>query len=374
MNKYIAIDLFCGAGGLSVGLKKAGFSLVLANEIEKDFAATYQLNHPGVKMINKDIHQVDFSKEIKALGSSPVHLVAGGPPCQGFSTVGAKNKKDPRNSLFFEFLRALSEIKPFYIFFENVAGFSKMYQGEAYRTLLSELDALEYNVISGVLEASEFGLPQKRHRTIIIGWNKQLPPVCFPKPNHCENPNFLGLKPKITLMEAISDLPELELGSFVKSYASEPQNPYQEKLRSQVSELTEHNCANYGSKMREILSLIPSGGSVKDLPDRLKPKNYFSNTYARLLPHTPSPTITRNFGTPSSSRCIHPFQNRALSTREGARLQGFADDFIFVGSKGSKNLQIGNAVPPVIGEVVAKEILLSFERSLADAKLLREIG
>jgi DNA (cytosine-5)-methyltransferase 1 len=112
--------------------------------------------------------------------------------------------------------------------------------------------------------------------------------------------------------------------------------------------------------MREILSIIPEGGSVTDLPVRLRPKSYFANTYARLIPNAPSPTITRNFGTPSSSRCVHPFQNRALSTREGARLQGFPDEYIFTGSKTSKNLQIGNAVPPIFGKIIAIEILKSY--------------
>nr|WP_237732020.1 DNA cytosine methyltransferase [Bathymodiolus thermophilus thioautotrophic gill symbiont] len=125
--------------------------------------------------------------------------------------------------------------------------------------------------------------------------------------------------------------------------------------------LTEHNASNYGAKMQEILSLVPQGGSVNDLPKRLMSKSYFSNTYARLLPYTVAPTITRNFGTPSSSRCIHPFQNRALSTREGARLQGFPDNYVFYGSKTSKNLQIGNAVPPVLGEVIGQQIINSMQ-------------
>jgi DNA (cytosine-5)-methyltransferase 1 len=112
-----------------------------------------------------------------------------------------------------------------------------------------------------------------------------------------------------------------------------------------------------------ILSLIPQGGSVLDLPEWLRPKGYFHNTYARLVNDRPAPTITRNFGTPSSSRCIHPTQNRALSTREGARLQGFPDSYQFIGSKCSKNLQIGNAVPPLLAEVVAKQIISSLKKT-----------
>jgi DNA (cytosine-5)-methyltransferase 1 len=141
------------------------------------------------------------------------------------------------------------------------------------------------------------------------------------------------------------------------AYTSSAQNAYQQALRGDCEVLTEHNSANYGEKMRQILALIPPGGTVDDLPAVLRPKAYFSNTYARLWADRPTPTITRNFGTPSSSRCVHPTQNRALSTREGARLQGFPDSYQFMGSKISKNLQIGNAVPPIFGFVLAQEIV-----------------
>lgn len=160
-------------------------------------------------------------------------------------------------------------------------------------------------------------------------------------------------------MQAISDLPPIEAGEEKNYYIGSPRNPYQKELRGSQKVLTEHNAANYGEKMREILRLVPPGGTVNNLPQRLRPQKYFGNTYARLVPDQPSPTITRNFGTPSSSRCIHPFQNRALSTREGARLQGFPDHYQFYGSKVSKNLQIGNAVPPIFGEVIAREIIKS---------------
>ncbi len=184
--------------------------------------------------------------------------------------------------------------------------------------------------------------------------------VALPTATRAPGPH-LYLPQRMTLMEAISDLPALKSHDSSDSYLLPPQNPYQELMRDGCTKLTEHNSANYGEKMREILSLIPEGGCVNDLPERLRPKSYFSNTYARLVPDQPSPTVTRNFGTPSSSRCVHPFQNRALSTREGARLQGFPDSYQFVGSKGSKNLQIGNAVPPIFGEIIAKAIIAAQE-------------
>jgi DNA (cytosine-5)-methyltransferase 1 len=354
-----AIELFAGAGGLGAGLKNAGFEVVLANEIERDFAATYSINHPETMVLNEDIHSIDFAEVASRLGIGRVSLLSGGPPCQGFSTVGSKNRRDPRNSLFHEYLRAVAELSPECVLFENVSGFKSLYGGEAYRQLIRELGELGYDWTGGVLDASDFGLPQIRQRTIVLGWKKGLPPVSLPAPTHCDGANIFNLPPKLALMEAISDLPPIGSGDSSGVYHSPPLNEYQQKLRTGCSELTEHNASNYGEKMQEILSLIPAGGTVNDLPEHLRPQSYFANTYARLLPDRPSPTITRNFGTPSSSRCIHPFQNRALSTREGARLQGFPDAYRFHGSKISKNLQIGNAVPPILGEVVAREILKS---------------
>jgi len=359
------VELFAGAGGLSYGLCEAGFNIVLANEIDEQCAATFRANHPETTILTGDIHKINFKEALKQLDLSDIDLLSGGPPCQGFSTVGSKKKNDPRNNLFREYLRAVEEINPQFILFENVSGFKRMYNGVIYEEFLYSLDQLDYKTNSTVLEASDFGLPQNRQRTIIIGWKKNLPPVHLPTPTHSDIPGLFQLRKKVSLWEAISDLPEISTGKYASQYQHEPINDYQKKMRKNTTILTEHNAANYGEKMQEILKLIPQGGTVDDLPHRLRPKKYFKNTYARLLPDVPSPTITRNFGTPSSSRCIHPYQNRALSTREGARLQGFPDDYQFAGTKTSKNLQIGNAVPPVLGEIVGRKIM----KSLTDFRI-----
>lgn len=359
MNPLTAVDLFCGAGGLGVGLGRAGFHIVLANEIEPDFAATYRANHADCRLIVEDIAKIDFRARLAELGLSRIDLVAGGPPCQGFSTVGSKRIDDPRNSLFHQFLRTIEEILPGYVLFENVSGFMKLYDGVMFETLKRELGSLGYDTASGILEAADFGLPQRRKRTIVIGWRRGTAPVRLPEPTHCEGADLFGRLPYLPIMDAISDLPPIATDGQADEYLCAPKNDYQRRLRNGCSRLTEHNCSKYGEKMREILELIPPGGSVMDLPERLRPASFFKNTYARLVPNQPSPTITRNFGTPSSSRCVHPFQNRALSTREGARLQGFPDDYLFAGTKISKNLQIGNAVPPIFGEIIAREIVKS---------------
>ena len=357
MKKFSCIDLFCGAGGFSLGLSRNNIEIVFANEIEKDFAKTFKLNHPKTKMLNEDIHNVDFKDELKKIGYKSIDILCGGPPCQGFSTVGSKNKKDKRNSLFWEFLRAVNETNPKAVIFENVAGFKSLYNGQAYETLIHELESIGYSVFTGVLNAADYGLPQLRKRTIVIGIAKGYP-FEFPKFSKSKNKNLFKDK-YLTVMSAISDLPKLNVGEEKNKYSCKPKNDYQKKMRGSSKILTEHNCSNYGVKMQKIISLVPPKGDISDLPFSLRPKKYFNNVYARIDPTKPSPTITRNFGTPSSTRCIHPFQNRALSTREGARLQGFPDNFIFYGSKTSKNLQIGNAVPPLLGEIIGKQILKS---------------
>lgn len=346
------VDLFAGAGGMCLGLERAGINIVLANEIDDNSSETHKANFPGCRMLVEDIGDVDFRKEVRLAGHDGVDVVAGGPPCQGFSTVGKKDRRDPRNSLFRQYLRCVEELSPKYIIFENVSGFRRLYGGEAYDRTVEGLEALGFDHVSAVLDASLYGTPQCRERTIILGWRRGLGPLELPKPTHGES-----LKPPVTLWEAISDLPSLGPGKSGLDYECPPQNEYQILMRSGDPGLRDHTCSNYGDRMSLVMSHVPPGGSIMDVPEQLRPKGYFKNTYARLLPDRPAPTITRNFGTPSSSRCIHPFQDRALSTREGARLQGFPDSFIFKGGKVSKNLQIGNAVPPMLAEAIGRCIV-----------------
>ena len=152
MKSLSCIDLFAGAGGFSLGLSRNNIEIVIANEIEKDFAKTFELNHPKTKMLNEDIHNIDFKNELKKIGYKSIDILCGGPPCQGFSTVGSKNKRDKRNSLFWEFLRAVNETTPKAVIFENVAGFKSLYNGKAYETLIYELEKIGY----GYLQCFEY--------------------------------------------------------------------------------------------------------------------------------------------------------------------------------------------------------------------------
>ncbi len=355
---FNSIDLFSGAGGLSCGLAQEGIRSLVAVEINKDFAETYMRNHKKCLVIAEDIGNINFSEVLRNIHPEGIDLVCGGPPCQGFSTVGKKDEKDKRNSLFWQFLRVVEEINPRMVLFENVSGFKKLYKGIAFNTLVSELSTIGYKVKSEILDAANYGSPQHRKRTIVVGYKDGIT-FDFPVPTHSKNGNLFTKKYNI-LSDAISDLPPLDSNDESKTYL-EPKTTLQKELRGKEKILTEHNSANYGEKMKLIMSLVPKNGSIKDVPKQLRPKSCFGNTYARLDNDLPSPTITRNFGTPSSSRCIHPFQNRALSTREGARLQGFPDSYIFYGTKTSKNLQIGNAVPIHLAKALGKEIFKSLK-------------
>ena len=216
MKKLIGIDLFCGAGGFSLGLSKNNIDIVLANEIEKDFAKTFELNHTKTKMLNEDISNINFKKKLKKIGYKSIDILCGGPPCQGFSTVGSKNKKDKRNSLFWEFLRAVNETNPKVVIFENVAGFKSLYNGQAYETLIRELENIRYNVSSDILNSADYGLPQLRKRTIVVGILKEYS-FEFPLNIKSKNKNLFEDK-YLTIMSAISDLPKLCVGEEKKEY------------------------------------------------------------------------------------------------------------------------------------------------------------
>jgi DNA (cytosine-5)-methyltransferase 1 len=331
----------------------------VANEYEPNFAASYRANHPQAEMICGDITDPGVLAKLAAYAGK-VDLVAGGPPCQGFSTVGKKDEEDPRNRLFFAFLDVVKVIHPLIVLFENVSGFKRMYEGRAYQRLVELLGAEGYTTTHAILDAQDYGVPQSRLRTFVVGISDSRS-FLFPEPTHLDGVGLFGCERKLTLEDALSDLPLIQSGESAKSYASAPLNGFQQRMRMGVEDaLTEHDGPWHGEKLLRMISHVPKGGSVQDIPVELRPRSYFANTYSRLWWDRPAPTITRNFGTPSSSRCIHPFSDRGLSTREGARLQSFPDAYQFTGTRSEKNLQIGNAVPPLLGEAVGRALIQAF--------------
>ncbi len=352
-----ALDLFAGCGGLSLGLEMAGIHAAAANELEPVFCETYRLNHSETQVIQGSILDPSVFKALEKAGRG-VDLVAGGPPCQGFSTLGKKDEDDPRNQLFHAFLSMIERVGPRMVLFENVAGFKRLYQGRAFDALSERLDRLGYRFDVQVMNAAGYGAPQLRERAIVVAWpNRDPQRFAFPEPTHAECEDLFGRERFLTLRDALSDLPMVEMGEAQDAYASPARNEFQSRMRKgSESLLTEQVGPNHGPKLMSVIATVPPGGSIQDVPLALRPKGYFLNTYARLWWDRPATTITRNLGTPSSSRCIHPLVDRGLTTREGARLQSFPDSFQFAGSRSQKNLQIGNAVPPLLGRAIGTAI------------------
>lgn len=349
---YKVIDLFSGVGGLSYGFAHDNeFQILAANEILEPMATAYGLNHPNVKIYNKDIKNFSIADLSEDLGikEGDIDIVVGGPPCQAYSTVGKRSENDPRGQLFHEYYRLLREIRPKIFLFENVKGLLSMQGGQLIKTIISLFESIGYNIQMKLLNAADYGTPQIRERVIIVGTLDKRP-FLYPKPTHYNPdlgvPTDKSLKPYITLGEALGDLPSIETGQCASDYASEPKNEYQILMRinSPIS-LEEHEVPKNNERLVALMTALPDGGSPKDIPEELRPNSGFANCYCRLWWNKPSTTITRNLGCPSSSRCIHPKDPRPLSTREAARLQGFPDNYIFYGKRGDKHLQIGNAVP-----------------------------
>ena len=357
MRKYKIIDLFAGVGGLSYGFSQMKeYSILAANEIEKDISIAYSLNHPNVNMINCDIYDLTEEVLLNALKGETIDVVIGGPPCQSFSTLG-KRQLDERANLFMQYKRILQILKPRAFVFENVVGILSMDKGRLFQQIKAEFEELGYTLKHNILDAVDFGVPQHRERVILVGF-KGNNSFVYPAPTHGE-----GLKPYITLKEAIGDLPFLKGGEVKNNYQHEADNDFLKFVRANSAKVvTEHYSPKNGEHLVRIMEALKDGQSKDDLPENIRPKSGYGNTYAKLWWERPATTITRNFACPSSSRCIHPRDSRALSIREGARLQSFPDNYKFYGSDGKKRLEIGNAVPPLLSISIARQMLLSLKK------------
>jgi len=361
---WTVVDLFAGVGGLSFGFAhRPDFRVVAANEILPEMATAYRANHPHVAMFEGDIK--DFSaralRRETQLGKRSVDVIVGGPPCQAYSTVGKRLLEDPRAQLFKEYFRLLKELKPRLFIYENVKGLISMNDGQLLDSIIDLFGSLGYKIQAVVLNAADYGVPQTRERVIVVGTAGNLN-FRYPEATHRDpslTPNMLNMTLPAwrTLGDAIGDLPEIAAGGESFEYATTPQNEYQLMMRLNAPKrLMDHNSPNHGESLIRVMDALPEGGGLKDLPDSLRPKSGFPNTYARLWWDRPSTTITRNLGTPSSSRCVHPHVSRGLTTREGARVQSFPDRFTFSGSRTDRNLQIGNAVPCLLSVALAKQV------------------
>ncbi|TCP80817.1 DNA (cytosine-5)-methyltransferase 1 [Rhizobium sp. PP-CC-2G-626] len=321
---YRVSDLFAGAGGFSTGMRMAGFHTSLSLDFEQDAVDTFKANHPVGNLISWKASAEIFTAT--ALGfANGIDVVVGGPPCQAFSDAGRKDPLDKRARLFEHYVRLLKIADrqcagPYAFVFENVEGLARRRSGNDLREIQKALAGCGYHLSTRVLDASEFGVPQRRRRLIIVG--SRFPGFRFPQP--------IAIEERKTLRDAIGDLPP-------------PTETGEVEIDGRI--VTGHKIINHSPEVLRLISRIPEGGRLYDLhlPDAPKA---FRGSYARLAWDRPSQTITRSFSKPSSARCIHPEQHRGLTIREAARLQSFPDDFVFHGTDESVRLQIGNAVPP----------------------------
>lgn len=347
-------DIFCGAGGLSYGFAKNDFfKIILANDIDKDALNSYAQNHKDTKTICKDIAQL-YQNELAKYGK--IDILLGGPPCQSYSTLG-KRKMDKRAHLFTEYLRILEILEPKAFIFENVVGLLSMQKRELFKQICKEFENLGYKVFYEILNAAHFGVPQIRERVFVVGILREFckKDFLFPNPTH---------KDFTTLENALCDLPPIVSGENgdKKGFLCEPNNEFLRFVRN-GKKLSEHCSPKNNPNLIKIMQTLKDGQCKDDLPQEIRPKSGYTNTYAKMWWRQPAPTITRNFSTPSSSRCIHPRDSRALSIREGARLQSFPDDYVFAGSENAKRLQIGNAVPPLVSIALANTIKGYFSKN-----------
>lgn len=383
MARYM-IDLFAGAGGLSCGLEQAGFSPVLANELVAQYAHTYEENHPNTKVVVGDVRQVD-EKELHELVKSygEIDLIAGGPPCQGFSVnAPIRTLDDPRNHLFKEYLRIVEEIRPKAVIIENVPGIISLGKGTVVEQIYSMLQNMGYKVSHKILFAGHYGVPQMRFRTVFIAVRDRNEPILFPEPEYYATAvaNFGGaktlcynltpmdeviLKPKTTVWDAIGDLPEIAggIGNGEYSYNQEPQTEFQKYVRKGSELITSHFCARLSAINVERLKHIPQGGSWRDIPFELLPEGLkrarrsdHTKRYGRLDPNELCSTIMTKCD-PHWGSFFHPTQARALSVREAARIQSFPDRYVFTGNMTQQYEQVGNAVPPLLGRAIGEAVL-----------------
>lgn len=355
-----AIDLFCGCGGLSSGLRNAGFNILAGVDIEKDYIKTFTHNFKDAESICADISKISSDDLMLRFGlkKGELDLLAGGPPCQGFSKNVPRSQRvidSDNNKLVNVFLTHCENILPKFIIMENVAEMRNGFEQHYTEQIVKRLSDVGYDVIHGVHNAADYGVPQNRRRAFFIA-RRDGGKLIYPTETHAK---YSG-RSHVTVWDAISDLRSLSSGSGVEidSYITEPQNEFQEYVRNGSKGVFNHIAKKLSKIQMDRLSSLKPGEGIKNLPDHLRPKGGYSGAYGRLTKDMIMPTITRWVFHPGSGRFGHPVDSRVISIREAARLHSFNDNFIFVGTYTQQAGQLGNSVPPLLAKKIAESLLI----------------
>jgi len=398
-------DIFCGCGGLSSGLKEAGFNIRWASDNSEIALKSFKLNHKIKAIYHNsatDLLERILSKDSDLPSAGEVDILCGGPPCQGFCGINRfRNPNDERNSLVETYFEIVEALEPRIILMENVNGILSLENGKAVKSLLYNLEKIGYTINLGILQAGCYGTPQSRWRVFICGIKNEKKPIIMPSPlhtfhrnvifdvknfkkhvihpPHSENTLFDNYLPTITVKDAIYDLPKIENGEIYNGpYAINSESVYSKLMRNKKKLVNQHYVYNLGPIMMERVNLLPNfpGACWSDLPEAIQPKNllkvgkgHYTARFARLEWSKTFTTILTK-PDPYWGRFIHPSQKRVISLRESARAQGFKDDFIFEGKITEIYRQIGNAVPPPLARSIGWEI----RRSMGDKKVDEEIN
>jgi DNA (cytosine-5)-methyltransferase 1 len=348
-EQFIGIDLFSGAGGMALGAESAGITVKYAIEKDAYAAQTYQANHPNTIVINTDIQLIQSIPNNLGEGTM---VLFGGAPCQGFSTSNRRtnNRNNSDNWLYKEFIRFLKLWKPDWVVFENVTGIIEMESGAFFDEIANDFKEAGYTCVHKILNASDFGVPQKRKRLFLVG-SKHGKTISF---------NPISIKKEVTVKDALSDLPHLENGASVDilPYSHEADNQYAISMRRTLTHCTGHLVSKNSLKVVKRYTYIKQGENWEAIPKRLMrnyadPSRCHTGIYHRLREDEVSVVI----GNYRKNMLIHPWADRGLSVREAARLQSFPDNYIFKGSIGFQQQQVGNAVPPLLAKEVFEQIV-----------------
>ena len=333
-------DFFSGCGGLSQGFKEAGFKIQMAVDKEEAFLKTFSHNFENSNTKNLDLGDESVLEQIPK-----ADIIIAGPPCQGFSLTGPRNIDDPRNKLYLSVFKTLKSTNPKAFVVENVRGLKTMWDGLVFKEIIKKFESAGYTVSESLLNSADYGVPQIRHRVFIVGIKKDLnkkyefPRVEFNKDNY------------ISCEEAIGNLPSLEDGELKNNnYNAKPKTEFQKYVMDSIK-IYNHEATAHKQFVKDTIALVPEGGNYKDLPKGVGETRKFNEAWTRYHSKKPSRTIDTGH-----RNHFHYKWNRVPTIRENARLQSFKDSFQFLGTKTSQNVQVGNAVPPLLAFKIAKQL------------------